>query len=74
MLSADLMHSLWEADVLVFKAHITTSPAGKVADIFWIYDHRSELPDNHRYVHHLMQFLTAKDNISLKEALIASAV
>ncbi len=45
---ADLMHSLWEADVLVFKAHITTSPAGKVADIFWIYDHRSELPDNHR--------------------------
>lgn len=44
----DLVHTLWEADVLVFKAHITTSPAGKVADIFWIYDHRSELPDNHR--------------------------
>ena len=36
--------------MLVFKAHITTSPAGKVADIFWIYDHRSELPDNHRQI------------------------
>ena len=45
---ADLMHTLWEADVAVFKAHITTGPGGKVLDMFWIYDNRSELPENHR--------------------------
>lgn len=47
---ADLMHTLWEADVVVFKAHITTGPGGKVLDMFWIYDNRSELPENHRCV------------------------
>lgn len=46
--SADLVHMLWEADVLVFKAHITTSPDGRVADMFWIHDHRIELPQPHR--------------------------
>lgn len=45
---ADLMHTLWEADVAVFKAHITTGPGGKVLDMFWIYDNRCELPENHR--------------------------
>ncbi|KAK9831988.1 hypothetical protein WJX81_006685 [Elliptochloris bilobata] len=44
----DLMHTLWEADVAVFKAHITTGPGGKVLDMFWIYDNRCELPENHR--------------------------
>ncbi|CAL8469360.1 g8901 [Coccomyxa elongata] len=44
----DLMHTLWEADVVVFKAHITTGPGGKVLDMFWIYDNRCELPENHR--------------------------
>lgn len=33
----------------VFKAHITTSPSGKVSDMFWIYDNRNELPENHRW-------------------------
>ena len=33
----------------VFKAHITTSPSGKVADMFWLYDNRHELPENHRH-------------------------
>jgi hypothetical protein len=42
------MHTLWEADVAVFKAHITTGPGGKVLDMFWIYDNRCELPENHR--------------------------
>ena len=42
------MHTLWEADVVVFKAHITTGPGGKVLDMFWIYDNRCELPENHR--------------------------
>ncbi len=46
--SADLMHTLWEADVTVFKAHITTNPASDVLDMFWIYDNRHELPDHHR--------------------------
>ena len=46
---ADLMHTLWEADVTVFKAHITTGPGGKVLDMFWIYDNRCELPENHRW-------------------------
>ena len=46
--AADLMETLWEADVVVFKAHITTNPASDVLDIFWIYDNRHELPDNHR--------------------------
>ena len=45
---ADLMHTLWEADVTVFKAHITTNPASDVLDMFWIYDNRHELPDHHR--------------------------
>ena len=45
---ADLMHTLWEADVAVFKTHITTGPGGKVLDMFWIYDNRCELPENHR--------------------------
>lgn len=45
---ADIVHMLWEADVLVFKAHITTSPDGRVADMFWIHDHRGELPNHHR--------------------------
>lgn len=45
---ADLMHTLWEADVVVFKAHITTSPGGRVLDMFWIHDHRLELPETHR--------------------------
>ena len=45
---ADLMNTLWEADVVVFKAHITTGPGGKVLDMFWIYDNRCELPENHR--------------------------
>ena len=45
---ADLMHTLWEADVVVFKAHITTGPGGKVLDMFWIYDNRCKLPENHR--------------------------
>jgi hypothetical protein len=35
----------------VFKAHITTSPSGKVADMFWLYDNRHELPENHRHAH-----------------------
>lgn len=47
-LCADLMNTLWEADVVVFKAHITTGPGGKVLDMFWIYDNRCELPENHR--------------------------
>jgi len=46
--AADLMHTLWEADVAVFKAHITTGPGGKVMDMFWLYDNRCELPENHR--------------------------
>ncbi len=44
------MNTLWEADVVVFKAHITTGPGGKVLDMFWIYDNRCELPENHRRV------------------------
>lgn len=32
----------------VFKAHITTSPAAEVLDLFWLYDNRNELPENHR--------------------------
>lgn len=44
------MNTLWEADVVVFKAHITTGPGGKVLDMFWIYDNRCELPENHRSV------------------------
>ena len=47
-LDADLMHVLWEADVSVFKAHITTGPSDKVLDLFWIYDNKKELPENHR--------------------------
>lgn len=47
---ADLMHVLWEADVSVFKAHITTGPSNKVLDLFWIYDNKKELPENHRSV------------------------
>lgn len=43
-----LAHVLWEADAAVFKAHITTSPSGDVADMFWLYDNRNELPENHR--------------------------
>ncbi|KAL4458483.1 hypothetical protein ABPG75_013348 [Micractinium tetrahymenae] len=43
-----LSHALWESDTTVFKAHITTSPNGKVADMFWLYDNRNELPENHR--------------------------
>lgn len=31
-----LSHALWESDTTVFKAHITTSPAGKVSDMFWM--------------------------------------
>lgn len=27
-----LSHALWESDTTVFKAHITTSPNGKVAE------------------------------------------
>jgi len=34
--------------VAVFKAHITTGPGGKVMDMFWLYDNRCELPENHR--------------------------
>ena len=34
--------------MVVFKAHITTGPGGKVLDMFWIYDNRCELPENHR--------------------------
>lgn len=44
----DLMHVLWEADLAVFKAHITTGPSDKVLDLFWIYDNKKELPENHR--------------------------
>ena len=49
------MHVLWEADVAVFKAHITTGPSDKVLDLFWIYDNKKELPENHRSApeHHL---------------------
>ncbi|KAI3435844.1 hypothetical protein D9Q98_001902 [Chlorella vulgaris] len=43
-----LSHALWESDATVFKAHVTTSPNGKVADMFWIYDNRGELPEHHR--------------------------
>lgn len=32
----------------VFKAHITTSPSGQVSDMFWFFDNRNELPENHR--------------------------
>lgn len=48
VVGADLMHVLWEADVAVFKAHITTGPSDKVLDLFWIYDNKKELPENHR--------------------------
>lgn len=44
----DLMHTLWEADVTVFKAYITTSPSHDVLDKFWLYDNRFQLPDHHR--------------------------
>lgn len=40
--------SAYAAAPQVFKAHITTSPNGKVADMFWLYDNRNELPENHR--------------------------
>lgn len=39
---------VWPDLPQVFKAHITTSPNGKVADMFWLYDNRNELPENHR--------------------------
>jgi hypothetical protein len=43
-----LTHALWEADVSVFKAHITTTPSGEVLDTFWVLDNREELPEAHR--------------------------
>lgn len=43
-----LSHALWESDTTVFKAHITTSPSGQVSDMFWFFDNRNELPENHR--------------------------
>lgn len=43
-----LTHALWESDITVFKAHITTSPSAEVLDVFWIYDNRNELPEHHR--------------------------
>lgn len=43
-----LSHALWESDTTVFKAHITTSPSGQVSDMFWLFDNRNELPENHR--------------------------
>ena len=39
---ADLMHTLWESNVAVFKAHITTGPSNKVLDLFWLYDNKGK--------------------------------
>eukprot|EP00891_Asterochloris_glomerata_P008160 jgi/Astpho2/8160/e_gw1.00120.231.1_t len=38
----DLMHTLWESNVAVFKAHITTGPSNKVLDLFWLYDNKGK--------------------------------
>ena len=36
------MHTLWESNVAVFKAHITTGPSNKVLDLFWLYDNKGK--------------------------------
>lgn len=39
---------LWEADIVVFKMHVTTSSTGQVRDTFYVFDNKDELPQPHR--------------------------
>lgn len=47
---ADVVHSLWEHDVIIHRADIRSTEAGDLQDRFWITDNRRELPDSPRYV------------------------
>jgi glycine cleavage system regulatory protein len=43
-----LAHVLWEADIVVYKMHVTTSATGQVRDTFYVFDNKDELPQPHR--------------------------
>ena len=48
-LGAEMMHALWEADVTVFKADISTEGgSGQLQDRFWISDNKRLLPASTR--------------------------
>ena len=40
----NLISTLWECDLQVHKAHITTNPGDQALDMFWVSDNRQELP------------------------------
>lgn len=48
--SADLITTLWELDVVVFRSSVSTTPSLDVLNLFWICDNAGKLPDTHRYV------------------------
>lgn len=43
-----MTHALWEADLAMIKAHVTTTAFGEVRDTFFVFDNRDELPHAHR--------------------------
>lgn len=48
---ADLVQTLWEVGLQMFRARITTLTDGQVSDTFWVCDECRLLPDAARFVH-----------------------
>ena len=46
---ADLVQTLWEVGLQMFRARITTRSDGQVIDTFWVCDESRQLPEAHRY-------------------------
>jgi UTP:GlnB (protein PII) uridylyltransferase len=44
----DVMQALWEREMCVHRAHVTTSPANTAVDLFYVSDTRNELPNEER--------------------------
>ncbi|CAG9467632.1 unnamed protein product [Pedinophyceae sp. YPF-701] len=44
----NLVQALWDAELVVHRAQITTNPGGEVVDMFWVSDQREELPSQPR--------------------------
>ena len=49
VMCADLVQTLWEVGLQMFRAKIATRSRGQVNDLFWVCDECKLLPDSNRY-------------------------
>ncbi|QDZ18210.1 ACT domain-containing protein [Chloropicon primus] len=66
----NIIHCLWEADLVVHKANISTSPDNKGMDMFYVSDNLDKLPKQSR-INQIEEMLAKRIHSDLKVTCIA---